>query len=53
MAPLSRRAFVRAGLLVGAAFAKTGERSFGQAPAVITGSVKPGVIAAYFSIAIG
>jgi N4-(beta-N-acetylglucosaminyl)-L-asparaginase len=44
MANVTRRDFVRAGLAAGVA-SGTGERAFGQAPAVVRGRVRPVVIA--------
>ncbi|MDO8795352.1 MAG: isoaspartyl peptidase/L-asparaginase, partial [Vicinamibacterales bacterium] len=45
MADINRRDFVRTGVLAGVALGATAQRAVGQAPAVITGSVKPVVIA--------
>ncbi len=45
MADVSRRDFVRDGVLAGVAAGARGERVFGQAPAVVRGAVKPVVIA--------
>ena len=45
MADVSRRDFVRTGVLAGVAAGATGERAFGQAPAVVRGAVRPVVIA--------
>ena len=45
MADMNRRDFVRTGMLAGLAGGPTGQRVFGQAPAVTSGSVRPVVIA--------
>ena len=45
MADMNRRDFVRTGMLAGLAGGPTGQRVFGQVPAVTSGSVRPIVIA--------